>query len=507
MNNCNCTPKCSPGRPVPTPVACKKPDKITLRIETIPATLGTDAEGQPNAPKLGAYFNTVVHYLANDAVYIYDSNGNYVLAEPGNYVELLKTVDGFAEAITELYSPGKIGYMVQTAEDLETLSPTVVPANEFVLVVADETHNDRPALYEYNANAGMFTFARLASPYYEKPFIDSAVANLQTNINNVLNKEMMDVEALQTNINTEVNAREVADKEEQEAREAEDTALNQRIDDIINSPDVRYIVDTYADLEALDKATIGDKDYARILQDETHDNASTYYQFSTASQEWSYVGQTGPYYTKEQVDTQVSELDEKIGAINTEKLNAMLEIKSLNDSLSLDENGQLSVVGGGSDVNLLTAYTANPAEGDVYNAAYVNSRLDKATNIILGDKSNAGFVSVHLGRYATGGTSTIAIGYASGGGPGGSNAQFLVAVGDGAKVPNGCHYSVAIGAKSLASRTSEVSIGSGGSSEIAPTRYLANVTAGELDTDAVNLKQLNDAIAALQAQIDELKGV
>lgn len=65
--------------------------------------------------------------------------------------------------------------------------------------------------------------------------------------------------------------------------------------------------------------------------------------------------------------------------------------------------------------------------------------------------------------------------------------------------------SVAVGSFSTTSRDNEVSIGNPSNADV-PTRFLANVKAGELDTDAVNLKQLNDAVAGLQAQIDELKG-
>lgn len=65
--------------------------------------------------------------------------------------------------------------------------------------------------------------------------------------------------------------------------------------------------------------------------------------------------------------------------------------------------------------------------------------------------------------------------------------------------------SVAVGSFSTTSRNNEVSIGDPSNADV-PTRFLANVKAGELDTDAVNLKQLNDAVAGLQAQIDELKG-
>lgn len=132
------------------------------------------------------------------------------------------------------------------------------------------------------------------------------VDNLQTNINNVMNKEMEDVNNLQININAEVNAREAADE-----------AIHQRITDIQNSPDVRYIVGTYAELEDIDPAEIGDKDYARVLQDADHDGASTYYQYDLATKTWNYVGEVGDYYTKEQIDAMIGDIDSLLKDLDT----------------------------------------------------------------------------------------------------------------------------------------------------------------------------------------------
>lgn len=211
--NCNCDGAA-------TNVCGMPPTKITLRTVVLPASLGTDTEGAPYAPALGRWYNSVVSYQANGAVYVYDSNGIYTLVEPANYAELVAKVDGLEEALTAL----------QEKEQ-------------------------------------------------------SDVDNLQENINQLANKEAEDVENLQTNINTVAN----------------------ELEDYKNSPDVRYIEATYAALEAIDKSTIGDQDYARVLQDETHEEASTYYQFNTANQEWTYVGQTGPYYTKEQIDEMIGQ--------------------------------------------------------------------------------------------------------------------------------------------------------------------------------------------------------
>lgn len=52
--------------------------KKLIQIERIPSKLGTSAEGQPYAPHRGMYQDRVVYYYADGAVYLYDSDGDYV---------------------------------------------------------------------------------------------------------------------------------------------------------------------------------------------------------------------------------------------------------------------------------------------------------------------------------------------------------------------------------------------------------------------------------------------
>lgn len=104
-------------------------------------------------------------------------------------------------------------------------------------------------------------------------------------------------------------------------------------------------------------------------------------------------------------------------------------------------------------------YTADGATANSYNAPYINSRLD-------GDGIHLGFGS------SAGRTSALAIG---------ASAM--------------CNFTeaVALGHGSRANRAYEVSIGKPTGTD--RTRYLANVTAGELPTDAVNLEQMQNAIS------------
>lgn len=73
-------------------------------------------------------------------------------------------------------------------------------------------------------------------------------------------------------------------------RAAGDGTLQEEIDAIKNSPDVVDIVDTYADLQAYDTSLLGDKDIIRVLADETHDGASSYYRWDKQTETWTYIG-------------------------------------------------------------------------------------------------------------------------------------------------------------------------------------------------------------------------
>lgn len=330
MKPCKCNSECGsatlPG-PVPCNKSCEcKPAKITLSTTTIPANLGTDAESEAYAPYPGAHYNKIVHYLANGAVYLYDSNGVYtevVIPADFDVEEVIKTLE---QQMTELYTPAKIGLYVNSVEELEALPATVVPAGEMVQVTKDATHDGVDSLYYWDTAAGMWKYAYATTPYYTKDFINQAIDALQANINNVMNKEMQDVEALQTNINAEVNAREAADN-----------ALSERIEEIHNSPDVVDIVETYADLEAYDTSNLHDNDIIRVLRDETHDGASYYYRWNATDKAWVGIGTVGDYYTKQEINAKFTGVNNDITTLTSGLSETNTKVTSLQTSVSTVE--------------------------------------------------------------------------------------------------------------------------------------------------------------------------
>ena len=90
--------------------------------------------------------------------------------------------------------------------------------------------------------------------------------------------------------------------DEIESRIAGDNALQEQIDALVSKQELADIVGTYADLQAYDKTKLNNNDILEVLQDETHDNAVSYYKYNSSSQTFSYVGSTAASYTKEESD-------------------------------------------------------------------------------------------------------------------------------------------------------------------------------------------------------------
>ena len=86
------------------------------------------------------------------------------------------------------------------------------------------------------------------------------------------------------------------------ARQNADNNLQNQIDAISASSDVTDIVGTKAELNAYDTSKLKDNDIIKVLQDESQNDETTYYRWSTTTQSFTLIGEEGPYYTKSQAD-------------------------------------------------------------------------------------------------------------------------------------------------------------------------------------------------------------
>ena len=82
-------------------------------------------------------------------------------------------------------------------------------------------------------------------------------------------------------------------------------AIDTRIDDIELAEDVIFVVSTKADLDAHSTAGVTLNDIAKVLNDETHNNAISYYKWNGTT--WDYMTSVGPFYTKTETNTLLAE--------------------------------------------------------------------------------------------------------------------------------------------------------------------------------------------------------
>ena len=107
----------------------------------------------------------------------------------------------------------------------------------------------------------------------------------------------------QFSVDTSTIATQQDVSDEATARENADINLQGQIDAISAASDVTDIVGTYADLQAYDTQHLKDNDIIKVLQDESQNDETTYYRWSTSTQTFTLIGEEGPYYTKSQTDT------------------------------------------------------------------------------------------------------------------------------------------------------------------------------------------------------------
>lgn len=177
--------------------------------------------------------------------------------------------------------------------------------------------------------------------------------------------------AIQTQINNEVNARTNADND-----------LQGQIDAISAASDVTDIVGTYAELQAYDTQHLKDNDIIKVLTDSTHDNASTYYRWSTHTQTFTYIGAEGPYYTKAEADAEFLSQSDAATTYLTQANAA---------STYVSKTGNEAVAGNKDFTGTLTAVTPNAGDNSqkVATTAFVNSAIANAP--VDGGVANNGY--------------------------------------------------------------------------------------------------------------------
>lgn len=121
-----------------------------------------------------------------------------------------------------------------------------------------------------------------------------------------------------------------------------------------------------------------------------------------------------------------------------------------------------------------------------------NNAVGTNSSVAIGGNANSGNLSVAIGNGAKAnyGSSNVVIGSGASVKVSGSESVIL-----GWNAQSNHARSIALGAFSSTRRDSELSVGNGNAGSDYETRFIANVKEAELDTDAVNYKQMQDYVS------------
>lgn len=359
------------------PKDCHKPNPLIFRRVIIPAALGDDKE---NPPENGAYCNALVIYEANNAMYLYSSDGvptkiptsitsyNDLTNKPSiNGVELEGDVNLEELGISGLIEESVASEATARADADEALQDAI-DAEEAARIAADRdivnsipTVNDASLTIQRNGTSvGTFT-ANSAS--------DTTI-NIDVPIytSGLINDSGYVTEAALSGYATDQDIEEAVSAEA-DLRAAADQDLQTQIDAISSASDVVDVVGTYAELQNYDTSKLSDNDIIKVLTDSTHDNAISYYRWDDANDTFVYIGSQGPFYTKSETDATFVPQTRTVNgkALSTDISLTAADVNALPASTVIPtvNNATLTIKRNGNNVASFTANSASDVSADI----------------------------------------------------------------------------------------------------------------------------------------------
>lgn len=269
-------------------------------------------------------------------------------------------------------------------------------------------------------------------------------------------------------------------EDEKIARQTADNNLQQQIDTITASSDVTDIVGTYADLQNYDTSTLSNNDIIKVLQDESRNDETTYYRWNSTTQQFTLIGEEGPYYTKSQTNTLLS------GKQNT--LTAGTGIDITNDVISATSAGPTVVQTPGTSTTDVMSQNAT--------TSMIYADPDIRTKIRIGNNAGAagGLENIVIGNNAVGSTNLqhgVVIGRRANAYSG--DGAIVIGESAGSTSQSGGKGSVALGAYAQLTGNGIVNIGSSSTEygyNTSKYRRLTGVYDGQSAHDAATVGQI-----------------
>lgn len=139
-------------------------------------------------------------------------------------------------------------------------------------------------------------------------------------------------------------------------REAADQEIWTEIETIEASSDVVDVVGTYAELQQYDTSKLHANDLIKVLQDETRDDAITYYRWNGSA--FTYVGAEGPYYTASETDALLADKQDTLIA------GANIQIAADGKTISATDTTYTHFTGATASTDGVQGLVPGPLAGD-----------------------------------------------------------------------------------------------------------------------------------------------
>ena len=335
-------------------------------------------------PKLGDYCNTLVIDKETGNQYLFDADGVWTLIstdEEGIVVEAVAQANAYTDDVAE----GKVD-----KEEGKGLSE-----NDF-------TNGYKNKLDGIDDGAQVNVIEVVKQNGVAIPIADKAVdVSVPTTTSSLTN----DSGYITNEVNDLVNYYDKDETDtliatEAETRDAADLDLQEQIDAISSASDVVDVVGTYAELQSYDTSKLSDNDIIKVLTDETHDDAISYYRWNDTTNVFTYIGSQGPFYTKSETDAtfvpQTRTINGKglnsdvvLTAADVNALPASTVIPTVNDAtLTIQKNG-----------TTVTTFTANSAQNATANISVPTKVSDIANDLNFVEETDLAGVAFS-GAYA-----------------------------------------------------------------------------------------------------------
>lgn len=304
-------------------------------------------------PKLGDYCNTLVIDKETGNQYLFDADGVWTLIstdEEGIVVEAVAQANAYTDDVAE----GKVD-----KEEGKGLSE-----NDFT-----NGYKGKLDGIDDGAQANVIEVVKrngVAIPVTDKA-VDVAVPTTTSSLTN-------DSGYITNEVNDLVNYYDKNETDtliatEAETRDAADLDLQGQIDAISSASDVVDVVGTYAELQNYDTSKLSDNDIIKVLTDETHDDAISYYRWNDTTNVFTYIGSQGPFYTKSETDATFVPQTRTINGkgLNSDVVLTAADVNALPASTVIPtvNDATLTIQKNGTTVATFTANSAQNATADI----------------------------------------------------------------------------------------------------------------------------------------------